>query len=350
MKKLRIAYQPFSNDLSHPGDRRRVVFWAERRGHALTTDFSEKADVIILSERADFGALAHRAPGTPIILDLIDGYLAPENYLTDLGRGVSKVLFGQVSGMPKPFTSFIKVLCTKISGVICSTPEQLTTISPFSTNIHTILDSHHEFPIIPFTPKIQKSDGGQSILWEGLPATLSGVKEIKATLNHLSEEFSLSSVYVTDLNYNKFLGRYWKRDTKDILIRNLGRSYETASLVPWSKENLISSARSSALAAIPINLSSPLQYLKPENRLLIMWRLGLPCLTSDSPAYSRVSKIVDSDTICVSESDWTSKMKTLLTQQDIAEQIVINGQKYIRENVNEEILLEKWDHAVDSVL
>ena len=76
MKKLRIAYEPFSNDLSHPGDRRRVAFWAERRGHTLTTNLSEKADVIILSERADFGAFALKAPGTPIILDLIDGYLA----------------------------------------------------------------------------------------------------------------------------------------------------------------------------------------------------------------------------------------------------------------------------------
>jgi hypothetical protein len=350
MKKLRIAYQPFSKNLSHPGDRRRVVFWAERRGHTLVTDINDKADVVILSERADFGAFPHKAPGAPIILDLIDGYLAPGDYLTDLGRGVSKVFFGQISGIPKPFTSFIKVLCTKVSGVICSTPEQLATISPFSSNIHTILDSHHEFPIIPFTPRIQKSGEGQNVLWEGLPATLSGVKEIKATLNCLSEEFSLSSIYVTDLNYNQFLGRYWKRDTRDILKRNLGHSYETASLVPWSKENLISSARSSSLAAIPINLSSPLQYLKPENRLLIMWRLGLPCLTSESPAYSRVSKIVGSDTICVDESDWTSKMTTLLTRQDIAEQIVINGQRYIRENMNEEILLEKWDNAVASVL
>ena len=54
MNKLRVGYVPNSPDLSAPGDRRRVVFWANARGHQIVTDLSQRVDVIVLSERSNF--------------------------------------------------------------------------------------------------------------------------------------------------------------------------------------------------------------------------------------------------------------------------------------------------------
>ena len=93
-----------------------------------------------------------------------------------------------------------------------------------------------------------------------------------------------------------------------------------------------------------------MQYLKPENRLLIMWRLGLPCLTSPSPAYIRVAKAADVDTVCYSTIDWTEKIDQILGHVDLAEAIVSSGQSYLKENHNSELILEKWDRAFQSVL
>ena len=53
MRSLRIGYWPLSEDLKSAGDRRRVVFWANARGHTLVRDLSQKVDVIIASENSD---------------------------------------------------------------------------------------------------------------------------------------------------------------------------------------------------------------------------------------------------------------------------------------------------------
>lgn len=347
MKPLRIGYQALSHDLSHPGDRRRLVFWAKNRGHTITTDLTEPVDVIVLSERADFGAFPKKAKGIPIIFDLVDAYLTKENSLEDWLRGTSKVLTGQLSGTPKPFTKFVQNLCISASAVICSSPEQMKTISPFSKNVHVILDSHDELPMLPFDPKI--ANKLRKVLWEGMPATLAGVGQItpalKATKTSLDVEFD----FVTDPNYFRLLGKFFKRGTSSLLKRNLGDVYSYSKIVPWSRGNLVEVAKESSLSIIPINLSSPLQYLKPENRLLIMWRLGLPCLTSPSPAYIRVAKAADTDTICYSINDWAEKISMTLKNPDIAESIVAKGQSYLAEHHNRDLILQKWDAVFESV-
>ena len=104
------------------------------------------------------------------------------------------------------------------------------------------------------------------------------------------------------------------------------------------------------MAVIPIDLSFPLQYLKPENRLLIMWRLGLPCLTSSSPAYMRVAVAANTDSICSSPEEWRVKMARILDMRDVAEENVNQGQNYLKEFHNTDLLLEQWDRVFESVL
>ena len=93
-----------------------------------------------------------------------------------------------------------------------------------------------------------------------------------------------------------------------------------------------------------------MQRLKPENRLLIMWRLGIPCLTSATPAYARVSKAAGTDSICKSTDGWDSKVLQLLTDKDKAKLQVQRGQEYLGKVHNKAILLAKWDEAIWSSL
>ena len=106
----------------------------------------------------------------------------------------------------------------------------------------------------------------------------------------------------------------------------------------------------SNLAIIPIDTSVPIQRLKPENRLLIMWRLGLPCLTSDSPAYVRVSNEVETITACRNLDDWYQNALRLLSDPDLARIQVTRGQEYLRQTHSKDSLLKKWDLVFDSVM
>jgi hypothetical protein len=80
-----------------------------------------------------------------------------------------------------------------------------------------------------------------------------------------------------------------------------------------------------------------------------MWKLALPTIVSATPAYTRVSNISGSNIVCESDSQWEEKLN-LLHNKDYAEDLVRRGQDYLKKNHTKEILLQKWDNAVQSVL
>ena len=156
--------------------------------------------------------------------------------------------------------------------------------------------------------------------------------------------------FVTDEKYFRFLNKYAERDTLQLLNRDLEQLRSRVRIIPWTPKNLVGCAKASSVAIIPIDLSVPMQRMKPENRLLIMWRLGLPCLTSGSPAYIRVSQHAGVSATCDSLEEWFEHLDRLINDQAFARREITAGQNYLRTNHNSIVLLKKWDLAVESVL
>jgi hypothetical protein len=101
---------------------------------------------------------------------------------------------------------------------------------------------------------------------------------------------------------------------------------------------------------LPVDLSKRVQLLKPENRLLIMFRLGLPCLTSNLASYKRVESSMKIKVTCDSDEDWLTSIRKFRENPDLMEEQVKNGQRYLLENHTEEILFSKWDQAIESLV
>ena len=119
MRKLKIGYWPLSESLLAAGDRRRLVFWANARGHEIVRDLNQNVDVIVASENSDFNSPHFIRKSTPIIFDLVDAYLSPQNPFDDFARGLAKRLSGQISGAIKPFSRHVMHFCEISSAVIC---------------------------------------------------------------------------------------------------------------------------------------------------------------------------------------------------------------------------------------
>jgi hypothetical protein len=350
MRQLKIGYQPLSATLKAAGDRRRLLFWAKNRGHEIVIDLSQKVDVLIASENADFQSPHFNQRGVPVIFDLVDAYLSPLNPWDDFARGLAKKLSGQISGKVQPFSHHVRDFCFKSDAVICSSPEQEVVIKPFNSNTHIILDSHDEIPLID--PKLigKTPPSEKIILWEGQPATIRGVQQISSILFQLAKESDLHFDFVTDEKYFQLLGKYFKMDTLKLLEKDLGPIIDRIRIIPWTSNNLVASAKKSSISMIPIDLSVPMQKLKPENRLLIMWRLGLPCLTSPSPAYTRVANKAGVRAVCDNPKAWHENFTNLLNDPTFAFEEVLRGQNYLHEHHNRESLLNKWDQAIESVI
>ena len=349
MRKLKIGYWPLSESLLAAGDRRRLVFWANARGHEIVRDLNQNVDVIVASENSDFNSYHFTRKSIPIIFDLIDAYLSPLNPFDDFARGLAKRLSGQISGAIKPFSRHVLHFCEISSAVICSSPEQEEIIAPHNINTHVILDSHDEIEFIDPLQLNKQIVSRHRVLWEGQTATIRSVRDIYPALSEVAKTKNLQFDFVTDENYFQFLNKYIKRSTLGLLKKDLSTITNRVKIIPWSSSSLVEAAQKSTVAMIPMNLSIPMQYLKPENRLLIMWRLGLPCLTSPSPAYVRVAQKAGVSAICNDLHEWTENFYQILDDSDFAKNQIIAGQNYLRENHNRSLLLSKWDLAFESV-
>ena len=349
MKKLKIGYVPILKNLSHPADRRRLVFWAENRGHEIITDLTLPHDVLVISERADIGFWSRKEYGAPRIFDLIDGYLEPMNTGNDLLRGFAKFGTGQTSGSIRRFSKQIEKLCLSVQGVICSTPEQRNSILRFNSNVYPILDSHDEFPLL--APRITPTDKkAVTLFWEGLPFTLSNLSILEEGLKDIRHRVPIKLFVVTDFTYPKYMGKYFTRDTSKYIHNTFPVLFSRMNLIRWSTGNVKNSAVKSDLGILPISINQPMNNYKAENRLLIMWRLGLPVLASPTLAYSRVFNSISSVGICDGAQNWIKQLANFTKDKEPFLDQIKRGLAYLLEHHSKEKLLHSWDDAIRSVL
>ncbi len=325
------------------------MYWAKQRGHEITLDLDQKVDVLVLSGRADLTAWSRKKDRAPLILDLVDGYLGKEHLWRDWTRGAGKVLTGHISGAPRTYRKIVAEACSKAQAVICETVEQRETIVPYCPNTHAILDFHEEFPMLAYRAI---SEGGKfpSLMWEGMPFTAKGLLLLQETFTEISKTRPISLNMVTDLTYPLFLGKYFYSGTEKILgdiPKILGDRF---TLSKWSLDAVVATAKRSDLAVLPLDPAGTLNPLKAENRLLMMWRIGLPVLTSPSLAYNRVMAQTELGGICSSPSEWLQKVNEMIESPELRQRSVERGQQYIRDTHSEKIVLEAWDKLFESVI
>ena len=349
MPKLKIGYIANSDDLGHPADRRRIVFWAKNRGHEIILDLSKKHDVLVLSGRADLTHWAKMESRSPLILDLVDGYLGKEYLWRDWLRGTGKVVTGHNSGALRPYRKIVSEACQLAQAVVCETVEQRETILPFCTNTHTILDFHEEFPMLTFNREVQ-TDNFPALIWEGLPFTAKGLLLLTSSFSEITKSNPISLEMVTDLEYPLFLGKYFYQRTEKILQTIPWILGDNFKLTKWNLEAVVEAAKRSHIAVLPLDPSGTLNPLKAENRLLMMWRIGLPALASPSLAYLRVMRDTQIDGICHDSGEWQMKIMEQMESVELRQESVEKGQQYIRDTHSKEIVLEAWDKLIESVL
>ena len=233
--------------------------------------------------------------------------------------------------------------------VVCETGEQKSTIFPFCKNTHAILDFHEEFPILPFN-SIKYAKKNPKVMWEGLPFTAEGLLLLEQAFLEISKTKPLEFEMVTDLMYPKYFGKYRYRDTKTLLGKIPEILGSRFNLLEWSLENVLESSISSHLSLLPLDPHKSLNHLKAENRLLMMWRIGLPALVSPSLAYSRVMSETQINGVCSSPLEWQEKILQMIDNPDLCKQSVERGQQYIRETHSKRKLLKAWDQLFESVL
>lgn len=340
----RIGYVPYTPALDKPGDRRRFVHYARRRNLRFDlADPTQQYDLVILSERADLSVWSRYRKGK-LVYDLIDSYLAiPRSDISGQLRGLAKFATRQSRYPQLDYWKAVELMCRRCAAVVCSTEEQRHDISEFCPNTHIVLDAHS------VVTKTIKSDYFAAkpfrLVWEGLPQTMGALALIRPVLEELSRHHPVELHLVTDLEYCRYLGRYGKRNT----LAEAHKIFPGVKLHEWRELDCADNICACDAAVIPLDITDPFAAGKPENKLLLFWRMAMPVVTSASPAYARAMAGAGMNLACKDNAQWLANLERLLLDQDLRRDAGCRGKAYAEREFGEEALLRRWDAVFASL-
>jgi len=347
-QEVRIGYVPCSTSLAAPGDRRRFCYYAAKR--KLRFEIArpdERYDIVVLTQAADISWWG-RYPrgGAKIVFDFVDSYLSiPRHDPKGILRGIAKFAVGQNRRLLLNYRKGLEDMCRRADAVICSTESQRERILPLCSNVHAILDFHGS--VVRAQKRDYAADEVFHFVWEGLPGNLRHLLEIKEALRALQSTRRFMIHAITDLEYGRFLnGRFVKRSTLDD-ARKFG---PPICLYAWNERTFSAIACHCDLALIPIPLWDPLCAGKPENRLLLFWRMGIPVLASATAAHARAMKESGVGMSCTSQQEWMAALQYYMSAEPARKHAGQRGQAFVGERHSEEKLLALWDGLLHSVL
>lgn len=346
LQHARIGYVPISNSLNSPGDKRRFAYYANKRNlNFEIVDPLKEYDVIVITQKADLSIWSqYDIDGTKIVYDFIDSYLAiPKHDIKGCLRGLCKYLSGQSRDLKLDHWKALGEMCSRADAVVCSTQEQRAEILKFSRNVHIILDAHMG------VARMVKTDFSRSqpfrLVWEGLPQNIRSLKLLGTVLDRLREKYPVEVHIVTDHSYYNYLGKYVKTNT----LHEARKILPDVRFHEWKEADCADIICSCDLAVIPLNLNDPFLAGKPENKLLLLWRMAMPVVTSATPAYVRAMQAAGMNYTARDDADWLTMLESLIGDVVMREQAGLMGKAYVERAFPEAAFLARWDTVFESL-
>lgn len=347
MTDKKFGYSTFY-DLNQPANRRRFCYYAKQRGiYHTSANPKLDYDIVVVSQSADLSQW-QRYPidRGKIVFDFINSDLNAKRFDPyEIFRGSAKYFFRRNKYLWLNYIKLLKSMCKRADAVVCTTEEQRQSILPFCNNVHIILDFQ--------TNDVQKIKNNYSrreafnIVWEGLPENLEAFECILDALREVKKRHKIAFHIITDLYRPNRFYNIGKLSTREMINNILGK--EDTYLYEWNSIMFSAICTECDLAIIPLDLRSPDNVGKPENKLLLFWRMGIPVVASATPAYLRAMKGAGLTMACSSTEEWVTVLEKYIcdeTARCIAGQ---QGKSYAEENYGEEGLLNKWDKVLESI-
>jgi hypothetical protein len=346
LRNLRVGYVPISKTLDSPGDKRRFAYYAAKRHlNVEIADPSKNYDVVVITQNADLSIWSQYDPArAKIVYDLIDSYLSiPRFNIKGSMRGLAKFLSGQSRHLKLDHWKAIGEMCSRADAVVCSTQEQQVDILKLCSNVHIILDAH-----MGVARKVKTDYSANRpfrLVWEGLPQNLGSLKLLRPVLDQLRRHHPVEVHIVTDPSYYRYLGKYWKTNT----LQEARRILPDIHFHEWKESSCADIICSCDLAIIPLDLSNRFAAGKPENKLLLFWRMAIPVVTSATPAYVRAMKAAGMNYTARDETEWLSILSNLIVDVNSRQQAGLKGKAFVDSQLSESCLLARWDLLFDSL-
>lgn len=356
---LRVGFVPMSTSLKHPFDLRNFIYYAKKRNIAFEiADPFKDYDVIVLAPRADVSIWSRYRGKAKIIFLTVDSYLAISPYdIKGALRGLAKYIGREHKYLRLNYSRALQEMCLRADAVLCTTDEQKVEISKYCKNVHTILEFH--FKVVREVKTDYSAGQCINVVWEGQAENIYGFTQIKDVLAELRKKYPIALHIITDLERRKYMNIFRKVSILGEIKRIFNDGYlsNTASgnnslvyLYQWNLEMISRIITGCDIAIIPLDTGNPLTCGKPENKLLLFWRMGMPTVVSSTPAYERAMERCGLKLCCRDNKEWLSKLEELIVNQDARKAAGMKGRACADTLYGEDEYLKQWDRLFQSVL
>jgi glycosyltransferase involved in cell wall biosynthesis len=237
-------------------------------------------------------------------------------------------------------------MIARADAVVCSTLEQREDCLKYNRNVHDILDFNDDQ--IHEVKKKYAINGPVHLVWEGMGGNAWAFREIAEALKRVHRRIPLALHLVTDIKFKKFnIPGSPLSDVRKSLQSFLGDV--PFYLYEWNSQMLAPICASADIALLPIPQTPAIYWAKPENRLLMMWRMGLPVLASANPAFSRCMKAAGTDMSCLNQTEWEEKLVKLIENENLRRSSAQSGMSYAIQHASQEVLSAKWHAVLESI-
>ena len=344
-KEISIGYIPISNCLTRAGDRRRFVFFAKEVGLKYEIyNPQKKYDLIIATTQADPKIISNLPKGTKLIYDFPDAYITEKNFpFFALLKSSIKFIKGESKHIYLNYRDQYLNIIKKADKVICSSIEQSKILEPYCKSISVILDSHFE-DIFKQKKSFSKTNL-LNIAWEGqhstLPAFINLAKKISKTdisnkiIYHVVTD--KKTTFLNKLKFGNDIRKFFKKTKLPIIY------------YPWSIDALNNLAEICDIAILPVDINNERHFLKPENRIHIYMRLGLPVIAEKTPSNFRCMNKAGLNSCASSIQDWNEKIKRYIVKPDNVKKHSEIGLEYIERYLRKDTNLKNWREAIEQM-
>lgn len=339
---MKIRYLGFNNTHTEAVDRRRG-FGAISHIEGIEVVGDMSFDLVFVGAGGDLARaleLKRKKPGAGLIFDYADHYLEEETLIKAFFRPLFHSTFMSYALYFRGYKALILELMSVADQVVCSSTYQqiyLNTQGIEATVITDIFDWEFDIPV-----KIEKKQEHQFI-WEGKAFNLTALLKLDNVVN------AFPDIPLSVLTDEKF-GGYGATQTFGKSVENeLNTRFRNAAYVPWTSSILMEELNRSTLSLLPINLASSVGKAKPENRLVLLWRFGVPALTSPLPSYTELADRTGVDFICTDDKDWIERIKTFTEASDRNLAHARFLKDYADAHYSATVMLDKWRRVLAAV-
>ena len=342
--KNKIFYSSYSDDYSHPGDRRRFYGFLKKKNieKSLCTNYKD-ADILFITNgnNTDLSIFYKylKNNNKKLIFELCDAYLSEPFTFNRIFRSFYKFIKRENKYFYPSQFNLIKKICKMADIVICASENQKNRIMKFNKNVFVIYD-FLDTEIYNNTPNHSSKKKTLNIFWEGQSNNIQEFNDVIKVLKIFNKRRKIKMHFVTDNTYmNNFK---IKEKTITYIERNFsGIEYE---LFKWSIKNLNEISQNCDLAVIPCSNKNRQMFRdKSANKLHILWKLGLPTITSSNDAYKKSMNAIGIDMICQTDQDWIDRLNFCCNNNKLIKKDIIKAKEFLNNNYSDEKIMKRWD-------